>query len=265
MSISVEERIQQVMAERGWSAIVLPAARAIVGATAERKRLPRPSSVTGSAAVATGNPLAGKSLPGAWQAIPDDYQHSEQRRQAIDREDKIAAWAIARLLGDGWSYQRSQHDRLEIVHRDGYGMNFSRVWNNANRFRVSPLRRHRTNEGPPAEITMDAARCFGSLATDIRNRMINRGLKESDQLDRAAEIERKEKKRDEFEKIEAVIKAWDGKMLEERYWNSRGPTANVIGGRATENYEGQIRLDISLPFDVAVKLGKCLREIVTKQ
>ena len=112
------ERIAQLTAERAGGVIPRPP---VVRAHNRVTQEPTPA-----------DPVAGRTLPEAWRKTADDWQNRERRQAAIDRETRIAAWAVSRCLGDGWHYELQENTgRVHIVYRDGYGFSFCRVWNDS--------------------------------------------------------------------------------------------------------------------------------------
>jgi len=181
----------------------------------------------------------------------------------MDRETRIAAWAVARCLGSEWRYEREDNPgRFHIVHRGGHGVSFGRMWNDSSRFRIAPLRRYRRDEGPPGEITASASRSFGSIAADIQRRMIAAGLKQAHDDDVAADRARRTEIAARFAAITAVAKAAGGRIRDKRYWKSAGyPEADVLGGLAKWGYGDSIEFEIRATPAQAVQIAERLASI----
>jgi hypothetical protein len=244
------ERIAQLMAERAVGTISTPR-RPIVRA---RTHYVEPSPV---------DPVAGRCLPERWRKITDDWNHYEPRRLAIKVETKIAAWAIARCLGTDWRYEPDgNRECFKLIHRNGYGMHFRRLWQDVGRFRISPLRRYRRDEGPPEEITVSAARSFGSIAGDIQRRMIDAGLKDSHDKDVNAEKARRAEVTARFAALTIVARAASGQFLPRQRWQSDGyPMVEIPGGTAGWTYGDKIQIDVDLTTEQAEEVGRVLRRI----
>jgi hypothetical protein len=250
--VNAQERIAQLMAERAGGAITLPR-RPVVRARTHYLE-PKPT-----------DPVAGRSLPETWRQITDDFANMDHRQRAIKLETRIAAWAIARCLGVKWHAEPpdwGNRNRINIVHRDGFGFSLMRVWNDPGRFRIVPLRRYRRDEELPAEISVSAARTFGAIAADIRRRMVDAGLKDSHDKDVNAENARRAEVAARFAALSAVARATGGRFLRRQRWQSDGyPAIEVPGGTASWSYGDCIRFEIDLTPAQAEEVGQTLREI----
>lgn len=246
------ERIAQLTAARAGGAITLP-------------RRPVARAQTPHEDSSPVDPVAWRSLPETWRTVADDWQNRDSRGRAINIETRIAAWAVARCLGQDWHAEPTDMDnrnRINIIHRDGYGFGFGRTWNDIGRFRITPLRRYRRDEGPPAEITVAAARSFGAIAADIQRRMIDAGLKEAHDKDVHAEQVRRDELAARFAALSAVAKSCGGRFLRRQLWQSDGyPMLEIPGGSAAWSYGDCVRFEVDLTPEQAVEVGRVLRRI----
>jgi hypothetical protein len=250
-----DERIAELMAERAVGTITPP-------------RRPVVRAQTQCVESKPTDPVAGRSLPEAWRNVADDFANMNRRQRAIKIETRIAAWAIARCLGVKWHAEPpdwGNHNRINIVHRDGFGFSLMRAWNDPGRFRISPLRRYRRDEGPPAEISVSASRTFGAIATDIRRRMIDAGLKDAHDKDVNAERERRAEIAARFAALTIVARAAGGQFLPQQRWQSDGyPAIEIPGGTASWSYGDKVRIEIDLSPKQAIEVGRILKRLRTE-
>lgn len=251
-----QERIAQIAAERG---VPIPA---------RRRRTPPAGGKRPPAAADTQVDLvADRRLPEAWKRHPADWQNEDARRAAMDRETRIAAWAITTLLGPDWRYEPSRYDsrgRYHIVHRHGHGFDIARQWNNPDRFRLTPLRRYRRDEGPPAEITVSTSRSFGSIAADIQRRMIDAGLKQAHDDDANAERARRKELATRIGIMTAVAKSAGGHIEARHRWQyPTYPEARIPGGTVRYTYDDRVEFELRVKgtdaADVAARLAGCAK------
>ena len=181
----------------------------------------------------------------------------------MSQELRIAAWAVSRCLGSDWRYERQEgHTRCCIVHSDGYGVAFDRVWNNPGRFRIVPLRRYRRDEGPPAEITVNASHSFGAIAADIQRRMIDAGLKDAHDDDVKTEQERRAEIATRFAALTVLARATGGRFLRRQRWQSDCyPMVEIPGGTASWTYGDKIQIDVDLTTEQAEEVGRTLKRL----
>jgi hypothetical protein len=254
--MNAEERIAQLTAERAGGAVIAVPRRPAVRAQINGNEYHEPAPV---------DPLAGRCLPESWRKIPDEWKTRDRLAAALNLETRIAAWAIARCLGEDWRAEPvdwNNRSRVEVVHRDGYGFSFGRSWRDNGRFRITPLRRHRRDEGPPEEITVAASRTFGSIAADIQRRMIDAGLQDEHDKSVAAEQERRTEIAERFSGLNGVVRAAGGWYLNKLRWQSDCyPMIEIPGGTAAWSYGDRVRIEVDLTPEQAADVGETLKRL----
>lgn len=246
-----EERIAQLTKERAGGVVTLPR---------------RPAVAVDYQPAKPADPVSGFALPGSWRSIPDRYDNNGRRDCLCRLETKLAAWAVARLLGPDWDYREPSLERrypsFDIFHKEGYGVRLSCVWNDNSRFRVVPLRRHRRDVGPPAEITISASRPLGAIAADISRRMVEAGLKQAHDDDLSAERARSNEEKKDFDAIRAICKAAGGHITDRRRWSNHGsPEASIPGGVARCYYDDRIEIELLTTHDEAIQIAASLKQL----
>lgn len=256
MSTAVEERIAQLMKQRG----VDP----------NRPRRPQPRPVTTEAAAVNttpADPVASRSLPASWRKIPDSV-HNHDRQRRVQLETNTAAWAIARCLGPDWyavknSQYRNRMNYAEIHHRDGYGISISRCWRDTGRLKFKALEIFRNDTDLPTEITVAETRTFGSIAADVHRRLISQGVEHHAQERQRYAEERRETNRRENGLVEGIVRAAGGRMKPEhrRQNYCHRPECYIPGGEAWVDYNGNIEMKICLAPEQAQELAQALGRI----
>ncbi len=242
-----EERIAQLAAARGGVA------------TFPRARLPR--APTTEPAEPTKTNGLDKSLPLAWRKLSTAYEHREHRGQVKQLETYLAAGVIVRYLGKDWRRELDEHGRISLIHAEGHGFRFGRDWHDSARFQSAPIDRYKRDT--PPSITTSATRPLGAIARDIQARLIGNGLAEAWQQCQARDAERRAEIAARVQAIEATARAFGGRVLGEREWQSRDlPAAEIPGGVARINYgfDDHHRVEIHLTVDLATaaRLGSAL-------
>jgi hypothetical protein len=202
-------------------------------------------------------------LPASWQRVPDAWDNRDRIERIKSLEIILAAGVIARILGNDWRKVVSENRSVDVIHKDGYGFHLRRDWRNSNRFAASPLHRYKHNE--PASIGFSANRTLGSIAADIKRRLVDNGLAEAFKQQQESDNGRREERRERFAKINAAAKAFGGHVMPKRNWTQDGyPEASIPGGRAKIGYGfhgGDVEIEISCHIETAEKIGKALKEI----
>lgn len=217
-----------------------------------------------------------RKLPKAWRRVreqnPDakEWEIREKMDRVKELEARIAAGLIAVALGDQWQRAYQEWDRINLVHSSGCRLRFSKAWN-GDRYGIMPVDCHQTRSDPlPTSITVDAGRSPASIARDIENRLISRGLLEKHQAFKDA---RQSKRREETEERLSVLKLAKvmGKhqLAIERSWRDHRPTTQdtclangCVSAVVNRTYSGHFRFDIvTTRPEIAEKIAIFMRSL----
>ena len=170
--------------------------------------------------------------PQSWRKIGSkDWSLQGKYRALQQAEARTMAWLVCRCLGPDWRKTINEHGTIHLTHTSGLRLVFAHVWNDGNRYRISPCDcRERTDSDIPSEITVSAGRTAASIAGDIQRRILAFEPVEAYEVMRLKERERNN--RDNIRRLSVLSLAkrlGEHQLRPERNWSSRGyPETNTI-------------------------------------
>lgn len=182
-----------------------------------------------------------KAPPQAWKRYHGREYGVVATLKAV--ETRVIAKLVAHCL-PGWTAEfREGRDSYYLRHvESGARLSFSMYWRDDGRFVIRPeVNCHKCELS--SEITVSGTRTPASIAADITNRIINRGLIAEHLAQRA---ESKADRREDVEerlKVLRVARSYGGDIAPERHWNRSRP----CGTRRVSPNE-KARIDAALEY-----------------
>jgi hypothetical protein len=187
---------------------------------------------------------------------------------------QIAAGLIVLCLGKEWRKECKSNGGVDLVHSSGARLLLRRDYSSHDdRFSICPIEcKLRSDDPLPGEITVNATRSPASIAADIENRLISKGLIEGHKaVAESRRQQRAEKVRERLDVLRVAKALGMHQIARERNWSRHRPETNRYESpklcvSAGIDYQNHIDLEVTCAdAETAEEVVKLLRMYARSQ